>query len=46
MNPNAEPGTMNQEPGNDSPMTSTYVQVLALEAIIIAALWIFGRLFS
>jgi len=27
-------------------MTSTYVRVLALEAIIIAALWIFGRMFA
>ena len=30
----------------DRPMTSTYVQVLLLEAVIIAALWIFGRLFA
>jgi hypothetical protein len=29
----------------DTPMTSTYVQVLVLEAVIIAALWWFGRLF-
>jgi len=27
-------------------MTSTYIQVLVLEAIIIAALWAFGRMFS
>jgi len=27
-------------------MTSTYIRVLALEAIIIAALWIFGRMFA
>jgi hypothetical protein len=33
-------------PENDTPMTATYVQVLALEAVIIAALWIFGRMFS
>jgi hypothetical protein len=27
-------------------MTSTYIRVLVLEAIIIAALWIFGRMFA
>jgi len=27
-------------------MTSTYIQVLVLEAVIIVALWLFGRLFS
>jgi hypothetical protein len=29
-----------------STMKSTYILVLALEAIIIAALWIFGRIFA
>jgi hypothetical protein len=43
---NQEPGTRNQEPESDSPMTSTYIQVLVLEAVIIAALWLFGRMFS
>jgi hypothetical protein len=33
-------------PESDTPMTATYVQVLVLEAVIIAALWIFGRMFS
>jgi hypothetical protein len=33
-------------PESDTPMTKTYVGVLALEAVIVAALWIFGRLFS
>jgi hypothetical protein len=37
---------MNSEPGSDTPMTATYVQVLVLEALIIAALWIFGRMFA
>jgi hypothetical protein len=48
MTSNPEPGTLNPEPDRDqdSPMTSTYVGVLALEAVIIAALWIFGRMFS
>jgi len=48
MNQNHEPGTLNPEPDRDqdSPITSTYVRVLALEAVIIAALWIFGRMFS
>ena len=46
MNPTPEPGTLNPEPGQDSPMTSTYIQVLVLEALIIAALWVFGRMFA
>jgi hypothetical protein len=33
-------------PESDTPMTATYVQVLALEALIIAALWFFGRIFG
>jgi hypothetical protein len=33
-------------PDGDTPMTATYIQVLVLEAFIIAALWIFGRMFS
>jgi hypothetical protein len=45
-NPNPEPGTLNPEPGGDTPMTSTYVKVLVLEAAIIAALFVFGRMFS
>jgi len=27
-------------------MTRTYIQVILLEALLIAALWIFGRLFA
>jgi len=27
-------------------MTRTYIQVMALEAAILVALWIFGRMFS
>jgi hypothetical protein len=46
VTPNPEPGTLTPEPRGDTPMTATYVQVLALEAVIIAALWIFGRMFS
>jgi hypothetical protein len=46
MNSNPEPVTLNAEPERDTPMTATYVQVLALEALIITALWIFGRMFS
>jgi hypothetical protein len=46
MNPNSEPGTLNPELDHDTPMTSTYIQVLVLEALIIAALWIFGRTFA
>ena len=39
---------MNPEPDRerDTPMTKTYVGVLVLEAVIITALWIFGRAFA
>ena len=43
-NPHAELGTLNPE--RDTSMTSTNIQVLVLEAAIIVALWLFGRLFS
>jgi hypothetical protein len=33
-------------PDSDSDLTPTYVKVLVLEAVIIAALWAFGRMFS
>jgi hypothetical protein len=33
-------------PDNDSDLTATYVRVLVIEAAIIAALWVFGRMFS
>ena len=44
MNP--EPGALKPETESDTPMTATYVQVLVLEALIIAGLWIFGRMFA
>ena len=31
---------------DDSQLTPTYVRVLLLEAAIVAALWVFGRMFS
>ena len=39
---------MNAEPQRerDTPITGTYIKVLVLEAIIITALWIFGRAFA
>jgi hypothetical protein len=44
---NGEPRTSNLEPLDaDTPMTKTYIGVLVLEAVIITALWIFGRLFA
>ena len=46
MNSNPEPGTLNPEAERDTAMTATYVQVLLLEALIVSALWIFGRMFS
>ena len=33
-------------PDGDSDMTGTYVRVVILEAVIIAALWMLGRAFS
>ncbi len=30
----------------DSPMTGTYLAVIAVETAIIVALWLFGRAFS
>jgi hypothetical protein len=33
-------------PESDTDMTSTYVRVVVLEAVIIAALWLLGRAFS
>jgi hypothetical protein len=46
----AEPGprTLASDPESerDTPMTATYVEVLVLEAVIVAALWIFGRMFA
>ena len=53
--PNPEPGTRNPEPRytfpfmSDSPnsrLAGTYVRVVALEAAIIVALWLLGRMFS
>ena len=41
-----EPRTPNAEPESDTPMTKTYVGVLVLEAFIVVALWMFGRMFS
>ena len=34
-----------REPG-DTPMTGTYVAVVIVEALIIAALWVLGRMYS
>ena len=44
---NGDPRPANVEhPDSDTPMTKTYVGVLMLEAVIIVALWLFGRMFS
>jgi hypothetical protein len=39
---------MSTSPGQerDTPMTGTYVAVVVVEALIIAALWALGRLYS
>jgi hypothetical protein len=34
-----------QEPG-DTPMTAVYVAVVIVEALIIAALWVLGRMYA
>jgi hypothetical protein len=36
----------NSEPNADTDMTSTYVRVVVLEAVILTALWLLGRVFS
>ncbi len=33
-------------PESDTPLTGTYVRVVILEAVIIAALWVIGRMFQ
>ena len=38
--------TEREIPESDTPMTKTYVGVLVLEAVIVAALWAFGRMFA
>jgi len=37
---------LNGDPERDSDLTPTYIGVVVLEAAIIAALWILGRVFS
>jgi hypothetical protein len=37
---------VNTETDQDTPMTSTYIRVLVLEAAILVLLWVFGRAFS
>ena len=48
MNQHPAPGTRHEHPApeSDTPMTGTYVQVLVVEAVIVVALWFFGRMFS
>jgi hypothetical protein len=41
------PGTGDQGSGErDTPMTGIYASVMVLEALIIAALWVLGRMYS
>jgi hypothetical protein len=40
------PAISHQPPESDTPMTATYVRVIAVEIAIIIALWFFGRMFS
>jgi hypothetical protein len=44
VKPTSEVGPPDQE--SDTQMTATYVRVVALEAVILVALWYFGRAFS
>jgi len=34
-----------KDDAGDTAMTRTYVRVIALEVVIIVALWVFGRMF-
>jgi len=43
---NPEPGTRNPEPRYTSPVTRTFVRVVLLEAAIVIALVVLGRMFS
>lgn len=38
--------TIQQDDERDTRMTGTYIAVLVLEALIIVALWLFGRAFA
>lgn len=38
--------TSPSEPDRDTPMTGTYIAVLIVETLIIAALWALGRIYS
>jgi hypothetical protein len=40
----ARPGDLPTE--RDTNMVKTYVQVMVVEAVVIAALWLFGRIVS
>jgi len=44
MTPTSDAGLPDHE--SDTRMTATYVRVMALEAVILVALWFFGRAFS
>jgi hypothetical protein len=46
VNPHAAPRPLTAERDGDSSMTRTYVQVMLIEAAVIAGLWVFGRIFS
>ena len=37
---------MTDSESEDNPMTATYVKVVVVEAAIIVALWLFGRLLT
>jgi hypothetical protein len=39
---------MNASPGQerDTPMTGTYIAVVVIEALVIVALWVLGRMYS
>ena len=43
----AEPANVPvHDPDGDTDMTSTYIKVVVLEILIIAALWLLGRAFA
>jgi flagellar biogenesis protein FliO len=44
--PNQPAAPQTPDTEHDTRMTATYVQVLVLQAVILVALWVFGRMFS
>ncbi|MGE0451015.1 MAG: hypothetical protein AB7Q29_15690 [Vicinamibacterales bacterium] len=46
MTPGKPSGAIQHSGPDDAPMTGTYVAALIVEALVIAALWVLGRMYS